>query len=148
MTLSMRAQSALARQRDKRDADESAARHCALHHLRAGHSVASAVRLSGISRTTCDRLNQARRREDTAMLRKLLDPANSRAGRRPVLTKEEDSMIIQRVKYAASHGFAFDADTSSAQCMRSQNDGRAGFRTTNGARVTMGCAAGAPAIEI
>lgn len=132
MPLSMRRQTALEKKRQLRDATARDERMKAVAVLRSGGTVPAAMRASGVKKMTCRRLHKAVKYQDDESLSKLLNPANNRAGRRRVIAKDESEMIKERIRFAASRGFAFDVDTLKGVMGEIASDGRPGFRTTNG----------------
>ena len=132
MPPSMRKQARLAKQRNERDREEQLKREKAVDVLNSGSNVATAVRKSGISRATCDRIKKANDGKNTSELAKLLNPAQNRAGKRTVLSSEEESMIKDRLKYAAERGFAYDANMLANVMREIASDGRKSYSTASG----------------
>lgn len=130
MSIRMRRQAALAKKRDQRDARRKEQREGAVNLLKMGQKVAEVVRLTEISRGTAGRLQNCLKTRDYDKLSRFLDPAN-RAGGRPVIKPEEDKIIKQRIRYAASRGFAINHSTLRSIMERIANDGRDGFQTKN-----------------
>eukprot|EP00171_Calliarthron_tuberculosum_P003170 IDg3170t1 len=122
----------LEKERKQRDKEEAERRSIAVQLLQDKKNVADAVRKSGISRTTGDRINAALKAGDEARLRQLLNPAGNRAGRRSVLTQDENEMLKDRITYTASRGFAFDAPILKKTMADIASDGRKGFRSESG----------------
>ena len=129
MTFSMRRQTALAKQRDQRDSKRKECRERAYELLRTGTKVAEVSRITDVSRSTCDRIKNAMDSNDEENLGKLLNPKENRAGRRCVITSEEDDMIRKQIDYAASRGFAWEKEDLKRAMTQISRDGRAGFRT-------------------
>lgn len=132
MPPSMRTQSLQERKRKTRDEEERQRRCVALAVLKSGEKVSKAVRDSGISRGTADRISNALKSNDTEALSKLMDPESNRAGRRAVLSKVEDNLLKQRMTYAANRGFALDKNTVKSLMAQISTDGRVGFQTRSG----------------
>lgn len=64
----------------------------------------------------------------------MLEPAKNRAGRRPVITAEEDDLIKKRMRWAAASGFAWRYEDLKAVMTRISNDSRERtFPTDSGA---------------
>ena len=97
MPLSMRKQARLAKNRHERDERERIKREKATEYLRSVNSTATAVKLTGISRSTGDCPSKALKLWDDSQIKKLLDPANNRAEGRPVLDADEERMFKKRL---------------------------------------------------
>eukprot|EP00171_Calliarthron_tuberculosum_P021856 IDg21856t1 len=132
MTLSMRRQTAAERNRQARDYHEQQQRERAVQLLRGNMTVAEAIRLTGVRKSTCYKLKKAITTNNSVALKQLVDVAHNRAGRRPVISDEENLLIAGRIRYAASRGFAFDIDTLKSVMAQVAADGREGFRTVSG----------------
>lgn len=104
----------------------------ALAVLKDGERVSKAVRDSGISPGTANRIKDALDSENTETLNRLMDPASNRAGRRPVISKVEVNLLKQRMTFAANRGFAMDKNTVKTLMAKISADGRSGFRTPSG----------------
>ena len=72
------------------------------------------------------------KRGDKELLDRLLYLLNNRAGRRPVIKKDEDKLIKQRLIFAASRGFALDLPAMKHILVHIAADGPPGFRTVSG----------------
>ena len=72
--------------------------------LRNGEFIEKAVRSSGVSRATCNRIYTAMKRGDKESLHRLLNQLNNRTGRQPVIKKDEEELIKQRLRLAACRG--------------------------------------------
>ena len=90
------------------------------------------MRQTGVSRATVDRLYHAVRGKDESLQEKLVNPSRNRAGRKPVISRDESVMIKDRIKYAAKHGFAMSVEDMKSVMYGSASDGRKPFRTDTG----------------
>lgn len=82
---------------------------------------------TGIPRATFYRIKRAMRAEDNEGLARLLSPADNRAGKTRVLTDEEETMIYNRIIFAATCGFAADSLDLKGLMSRIAADGRANY---------------------
>lgn len=65
---------------------------------------------AGVSRSIYYKLRTCVKRNDEEQLSSLLDPMSNRAGRKRILSDDEEEMICERLKFAASRGFAVEDD--------------------------------------
>lgn len=77
---------------------------------------------------TVARLSSAVKTKDTVRLRHLLSPAAHKAGARPVLTKEEEELVMAKMIDVAGKGFAIDIQTLRSIMDSVAGDGRSGFK--------------------
>lgn len=127
MPPSMRKQALQEKSRNERDEAERKPRAHALELFQNGEIVATAVRKTGVSQGTADRIKIAFESRNKETLDKLLYPASNRPGRRAVLSNVENNVIKQRIKYAANRGFAFAMSTLKTVMAQVSPDGRRGF---------------------
>lgn len=95
-----------------------------------GVQVATARREYDIKSSTAKRLVSAfkNRVADPLPLQRLLNPHENRAGRRSVLTKEEQEMIVATCERAEIVGQSTGIDTLKTLCADISGDGRKGFK--------------------
>ena len=86
MAYSMKRQTALRNKREKRDKAEEKARESAFQLLKGEEKLLSVAHACKISKSTCYRLDDSIRFGDKSQLAQLLDHANNRPGRKPVLS--------------------------------------------------------------
>lgn len=67
------------------------------------------------------------RDKDDCTLQKILDPSKHRAGRKRVISKEEETMIVQRLMHVANRGFPVGPAVLKSIMARIAADGRTGF---------------------
>ena len=102
MKMYMRRQTALAKQREKRDAKRKADGEKACGLLRHELKVLEVLRRTDKARATCNRLRYALDANESNILEKLLNPNENRAGRKVIMNSDEDEMIRACMKYTAS----------------------------------------------
>lgn len=107
MTLTMCKLSVIAKQHATRDERAMRARTQAVEFIWRTHYFAEAVRRTGVTRSTCDRLKASLKATDETGLKTLLELAQNLAGRRPVITAEEEYIINKRMRWAATRCFAW-----------------------------------------
>lgn len=104
----MRSQASQAKNRAEIDATVATERAQVVQLLRRGVKVAEITRLTAVKRTTADRLKACLVASNEVGLKKLLNRAANRAGRRPVIGHEENRLIKDRIRFAAEHGFSWN----------------------------------------
>lgn len=131
MPQSMRASASLNRRRDSRDLEERDKRKDALDLLEQGDlNLRQISEATGVGRRTLGRMLKAKTTGDEDSLRKLLDPENNRAGRKTVLTVDEEQMICERIKFAAIRGFGIYGDELVRVMRAIADDGRDSFHAS------------------
>ena len=90
------------------------------------------VRQTGVSRGTVDRLYYSVQTKGESLQEKLLNPSMNRAGKNPVISRDEFVMIKDRIKYAAKHRFAMSVEDMKSVMYAIASDGRKTFRTDTG----------------
>ena len=108
MPPSMRAQTLTHKKRTGKRQEEAARRAKLLSLIQRGESARKASRETGVSRTTATRIKRAYESSEKVALKKLLDPEGNHAGRKTVLSADEEHLVVQRTIHAAQRGFAVD----------------------------------------
>ena len=107
----------------------STARHSAFEMIQ---KTSSSVRLissaTGVSKSVVGRLKLAHERNDEKLLKKILS-AVQKAGRKPVLSADEEEVLKREIKDASSRGFAIDIDKMRQIMFRIACDGRKGWKS-------------------
>lgn len=107
-TQSLRKQAREDAKRNERDERRREARATAIEMLRQGKTYREIERTSGVSIATVARLKKAMSTPGGLSLDKFLQPHQNRAGAKPVLTREEEQLIKQKMVECAQRGFAMD----------------------------------------
>ena len=118
------------KRRDSRDDKTKKNRAEFIQRIENGASVAAARRECDIPRTTAKRLASAfkSRAKDPQALERMLNPHENRAGRRSVISKEEQGLIVQTCEHAEISGASVGIDQVKIMCAEISNDGRKGFK--------------------
>eukprot|EP00171_Calliarthron_tuberculosum_P002548 IDg2548t1 len=123
----MRRQSRENQKRMARDQHQQQRRESAVTLLKDGKTVRAVSSACELSIGTVMRIKKAISAKGITALEKLLNPAANRAGRKCVVTVEEETLIKQRMIFIATRGFAMDVTTLRSVLASIAADGRKGF---------------------
>ena len=97
------------------------------HFLMRGDPVRTVSGRTGVSLSIVYSIKKALTEKDTKRLEKLLDPESHFAGRRPILSSAEESLVVSRILEAAERGFAVDFALMKSVQGQIAQDGRNSF---------------------
>lgn len=120
----------LSKNRDERDDRRGQDRQLFIDKVSEGVKIVDARKACNITAPTAKRLVKAfkARESDPLALAKMLDPHGNRAGRRPVLTRVEQEMIVKVAERAELRGAAIGIEQVKILIADICNDGRSGFK--------------------
>lgn len=126
----MLAETRQSKMRDMRDNVTKENRVNFIESIEQGVKIAVAGRECNVLPTTARRLASAfkNRVDDPEALQRLLNPHENRAGRRFVITKEEQGMTVEKIERAEMRGASVGIDQVKQLFADISNDGRSGFK--------------------
>lgn len=128
MPPSMRRQTHFRKQKEKKRIQQAEGRSKAVELLQDGrHSLREITNLTGVPKSTVGELKELLRLKDQDGIERKLNKTVS-PGRRTVLSSTEQKMIVDRLLFGASRGFAMGVDDVRDMMSRIAADGRVGWK--------------------